>query len=70
MRDRPTGAPHAPPMMRRDRLASRMLTGSREPTSLNGAAVTAILKRRLWPLLASTVLVPLLTWLALRSPML
>jgi polysaccharide biosynthesis transport protein len=67
MRDRPTGAPHAPPMMPRDRLASRMLTGSREPTSLNGAAVIAILKRRLWPLLASTVLVPLLTWLALSQ---
>jgi len=67
MVERPSGAPHAPPMLRHDRLASRTLTGGHEPTRLNGPAVIAILKRRLWPLLASIILVPSLTLLALSQ---
>jgi capsular exopolysaccharide synthesis family protein len=54
-------------MTRRDRLALRMRASGHESTRLSGTAIIAVLKRRLWPLLAAMVLVPLLSWLALSQ---
>ncbi len=65
MLDQPAGAPQASPVTRRDRSQSRAPAERLDPAALNGAAIVAILRRRKLPLLASVVLVPLLSYVAI-----
>ncbi len=67
MLDRPAGSTDATPTARRDRSAQRLALEQSEASALNGAAVLAILRRRKWLLLASILLCPLLTVLAISQ---
>jgi succinoglycan biosynthesis transport protein ExoP len=67
MLDRPAAAPQAPPIARRDRSQAHVPADGNGPGALSGAAVLAILRRRKLPLLASMLLVPLLTYVAISQ---
>ena len=67
MLDRPAGIPQAPLSSRRDRSQWRAPTEGHDRSALSGAAVIAILRRRKLPLLASVLLVPLLTFIAINQ---
>ena len=67
MLDRPAGVPQAPLSSRRDRSQWRAPTEGHDHSALSGAAVIAILRRRKLPLLASVLLVPLLTFIAINQ---
>jgi succinoglycan biosynthesis transport protein ExoP len=67
MLDRPAGIPQAPPSSRRDRSQWRAPAEGHDQSGLSGAAVIAILRRRKLPLLASILLVPLLSLIAINQ---
>ena len=67
MLDRPEGATQPPRTVRRDRSPARMAVDVGDAAALNGAAVFAVLRRRKWLLLASILLCPLLTLIAIAQ---
>jgi polysaccharide biosynthesis transport protein len=67
MLDRPAVAPQAPLSSRRDRSQWRAPAEGHDRSALSGAAVIAILRRRMLPLLASILLVPLLSYVAISQ---
>src|ERR1700722_13330066 len=67
MLDRPAGAPQAPPRPRRDRSQSYSPAERHDAAALSGAAVIAVLRRRKMPFLASMLLAPLLTYVAISQ---
>jgi polysaccharide biosynthesis transport protein len=67
MLDRPAGSQQTPPMIRRDRSQSHAPSERYDPAALSGAAILAILRRRRLPLLASMLLAPLLTYVAISQ---
>ena len=67
MLDRPEGSEQAPTTPPRVRPQWHAPIETHEPAALNGAALIAILRRRRRPLLASTLLVPLLAYVAISQ---
>ena len=67
MLDRPAGVPQAPPSSWRDRSQWRAPAEGHDRPALSGAAVIAILRRRKLSLLASILLVPLLSYVAISQ---
>jgi uncharacterized protein involved in exopolysaccharide biosynthesis len=65
MLDRPSVTPQALNGSRRDHQPARMPVEGAEPTALNAATGLAILRRRKWLFLASLLLVPLVTFIAI-----
>jgi polysaccharide biosynthesis transport protein len=63
MLDRPEAAPQASPTTRRDRLP----TDAIDRGGLSGITILAILRRRMLPLVASMLLAPLLTYVAITQ---
>jgi polysaccharide biosynthesis transport protein len=67
MLDRPAGIPQAPLSSRRDRSQWRAPAEGRDRSALSGAAVIGILWRHKLPLLASMLLLPLLSYVAISQ---
>jgi succinoglycan biosynthesis transport protein ExoP len=67
MLDRPAGSQQTPPMIRLDRSQLHAPSERYDTAAPSGAAILAILRRRRLPLLASMLLAPLLTYVAISQ---
>jgi capsular exopolysaccharide synthesis family protein len=67
MLDRPETATQPPAMVRRDRWPARLPVDPGGSEGPNGTAVLAILRRRKWILMASMLLCPLITYIAITQ---
>ncbi len=67
MLDRPAEARTAPAVQRRDRGPGRTPDDQTSSAALSGSAILAILRRRKLPLLASILLIPLLSFVAIKQ---